>query len=149
MFQDIADLALAQSLVVSCYVDDITVTGSRDLGQTVRDLQTIIKQYGLRSHKIKMFPAGRPKIITGVIVCDSALKLPNKRHKAIADGFDLLSSATTPEEELAILNRLVSRLHEAGTIEPVFKARAKLLGRRRKIVKRQVDELGGRQFFKP
>ncbi len=136
MFHEIAELARAQDLVMTCYVDDITVTGSADQGQTVRDLQKIIGGFGLRSHKVKMFAAGSPKIITGVVVDGLAIKLPNKRHKAIADGFEEISQATTSEDELNALNRLVSRLHEAGMIEPSFKARARLMERRRAAVRK-------------
>lgn len=135
MFGEISDLARRQNLTMTCYVDDITITGSLDLGATVRDLQKIISAYGLRSHKIKMFPAGRPKIVTGVIVDERQIKLPNKRHKAIAEGFDQLSSSTTPAEELKILNRLLSRLHEAGMIEPAFKARARGMEHKRSLAR--------------
>lgn len=140
MFHEIAEMARAQSLIVTCYVDDITVTGSKNLGQTVRELQEIIGRYGLRSHKVKMFSARRTKIITGVVVDGSKLKLPNKRHRAIAEGFGELSRVSSVGAELEILNRLVSRLHEAGMIEPAFKSRAKLLERRRSTVRKAVSE---------
>lgn len=140
MFHEMAEMARSQNLVLTCYVDDITITGSNNLGQTVRELQSIIGRYGLRSHKVKMFAADRPKIITGVVVDGLGIKLPNKRHKAIADAFDELSRATSISAELDILNRLLSRLHEAGMIDPAFKSRAKLMERRRVAVRKAVRE---------
>lgn len=138
MFREIDVLATSQGLAVTCYVDDITVTGSPNSGQTVRDLQAIIARAGLRSHKVKMFAARRAKIITGVIVDGFDIKLPNKRHRAIAEKFNELSQVEDPTEELRTLNGLVSRLHEAGMIEPAFKARARSMERRRKEVRRQL-----------
>jgi len=135
MFGEIAEFAEARGLTVTCYVDDITVTGPAKLGQTVRELQTIIARAGLRSHKVKMFAAGRAKIITGVVVDGAFVKLPNKRHRAIAEKFDELAAAESMEAELGILNGLLSRLHEAGMIEPAFKARARSMERRRKDVR--------------
>lgn len=142
MFSEIADLARRQNLVVTAYVDDITVTGASDCGQAIREIQSIISQRGLRSHKIKIFPKGRPKIITGVVVDGEGIKLPNRRHKLISDKFLELSRVTTPEEELQILNQLISRLHEAGMIEPAFKARARTLERRRTDTRQLVSALG-------
>lgn len=138
MFGEIAAYADANGLIVTCYVDDITVTGSVNLGQTVRELQSIIARAGLRSHKVKMFPAGRAKIITGVVVEGALVKLPNKRHRAIAAKFDELDAAVTADEELGVLNGLLSRLHEAGMIEPAFKARARSMERRRKEVRQRL-----------
>ncbi len=138
MFREIETLAASQGLTVTCYVDDITVTGSANLGVTVQELQTIIARAGLRSHKVKMFAAGRPKIITGVVVDGFDIKLPNRRHRAIAEKFKELDQVDDPEEELRALNGLLSRLHEAGMIEPAFKARARSMERRRKEVRRRL-----------
>jgi len=137
MFDEIASFARQSDLVLTCYVDDLTLTGAASLGDTIKSLQQIIGRYGLRSHKVKMFAAGKAKIITGVVVEGSSVKLPNKRHKAIADGFDELDQTTGPAERLRILNRLVSRLHEAGMIEPTFKARARTLELERSQTRRE------------
>ena len=124
MFDEIADFARDRALIMTCYVDDLTITGPQNCGNTVKELRMIVRRYGLASHKIKMFPKGRSKIVTGVVVGGDSVKLPNKRHKAIADGFEALEATSTAAERVAVLDRLISRLHEAGMIEPVFKARA-------------------------
>lgn len=139
MFSEVELFAASRGLVVTCYVDDITITGPTKMGDTVKELQKIVARAGLRSHKVKMFAAGRSKIITGVVVIDSDIKLPNKRHLAISSKFDELDSANDLTEELRILNGLVSRLHEAGMIEPAFKSRARSMERRRKEVRQQLD----------
>lgn len=143
MFDEIAAFAEVNGLTVTCYVDDITVTGFGNLGRTVRELQVIIARAGLRSHKVKMFPAGRAKIITGVVVDGPLVKLPNKRHRAIAMKFDELDAALTPEEKLGVLNRLVSSLHEAGMIEPAFKARARSMELHRKELRQRLSGAHG------
>lgn len=137
MFDEIAELARGQRLTMTCYVDDITITGSTDLGRTVREVQVIVGRAGLRSHKVKMFAAGRPKVITGVLVQGTTIKVPNRRQKAIAEVFNQLDHTTDPKEALHILNGLLSRLHEAGMIDPAFKARARSMELKRRHIRRQ------------
>lgn len=135
MFDEIDDLADKLGLVATCYVDDVTLSGAKATPGTLHDIRKIIARYGLQSHKAKIVRAGRPKRVTGVIVTTDGIRLPNKRHLAIARGFEDLRKASTVEDCLRILNPLISRLHEAGMIEPSYKARARTLEPMRRTVR--------------
>jgi hypothetical protein len=136
MFDEIHDLATSRGLIATCYVDDITLSGSAATPGVLHEVRQIIARYGLRSHKAKVVRSGRPRRVTGVIVTADGIRLPNRRHQAIARGFDELRAATTADEKLRVLNPLVSRLHEAGMIEPLYKARARTLEPMRQAARR-------------
>lgn len=72
---------------------------------------------GLKSHKIKFFPARRVKIVTGVAIVKGQAQLPNKRHLAIKAGYDALQAAASVEAKLDVLKVLTSRVHEAAQID--------------------------------
>lgn len=127
MFDAIEVAALSRGLVMTCYVDDVTITGVRASRGLLQQIRTIIADHGLKSHKVKYLAANRPKVITGVVVTRHGLRLPNRRHRAISQGFSELESAVDAVAARKALNKLIGRMHEAGQIEPHWKARAQLL----------------------
>ena len=134
MFDDIEALAHSRDLTMSCYVDDMTLTGARASRGALHQVRLIIARFGLKSHKIKFLPANRPKIITGVAITSSGLRVPNRRHRAIAQGFAEYKSAGDDETARKALNRLIGRMHEAGQIEPQWKFRAATLQNERRLL---------------
>jgi RNA-directed DNA polymerase len=119
MFDELNLLAEESGLTLTCYVDDVTITGngaSRILGKA----RNIVATYGMRSHKIRSFQIGQPRVITGVVVTSSGIKLPNRRHLKIKEQYTAFSTAKSDEEKLALLPSLISRVHEAAQIEPNF-----------------------------
>ncbi len=117
MFDEIEALALERSLTMTCYVDDIAISGKQATPKLLYKIRQIIARAGLQSHKAKFFNARRPKIITGVVIAQGAMKLPNKRHLRIKQGYEDLLSAVSPEEKIEILKSLTSRVHEAALID--------------------------------
>jgi hypothetical protein len=117
MFDEINALAKENGLVLTCYVDDMTITGV-GASRILPEMRKIVAAHGMRSHKVRLYQQGRPRTITGVVVTDKGLKLPNRRQLKIREQYHALNRAMSSEEKLTLLNPLISRLHEAAQIEP-------------------------------
>jgi RNA-directed DNA polymerase len=137
MFDEIECLARARCLTMSCYVDDMTLSGQRASRSALHQVRLIIAHHGLQSHKVRFLPANRPKVITGVVITAEGLRVPNRRHRAISQGFIEYQAATDEESATKVLNKLIGRMHEAGQIEPQWKARAAALERERRRATRK------------
>jgi len=84
MFDELATLAASRGLVLTCYVDDITITGSASASyETLAQVRRIIADYELRSHRVRRFDRHQPRIITGVVVTSKGIALPNRRSLKI------------------------------------------------------------------
>lgn len=134
MFDDLQQLAESSSLKMTCYVDDITFSGEKANRLTLQRARQIIAAKGLKSHKLREFSSGQPKVITGV--CNTLLgeRVPNKLHQKISKGFEDLRSANTSVEKGAVLRPLLGRLEAASQIDRIFGARAKTLRKQTKYI---------------
>lgn len=117
LFDEIAAQAATRGLTMTLYVDDIVVSGNGAHRGVLAAARYVISKHGLRSHKLRHFGGKRPKIVTGVIVADDGLRLPNRRHRKIKDGYTALHRADTRQEKLAVLSWLGSLVHEAAQID--------------------------------
>lgn len=135
LFDAVANSAEKAGFTPTTYVDDLSISGNGVFSGHLHDIRRQIAKTGLRSHKAKVIKPGNAKLVTGVIVTAAGIKLPNRRHEAIAKGFADLETCEGPEAELKILNPLISRLHEAGQIDRRFTQRARNLERRRVAAK--------------
>jgi RNA-directed DNA polymerase len=127
MFDEIEQLARSRNVIMTCYVDDMALSGPRATKGLLREIQQIISRHGLKSHKAHKFSASEPKVVTGVCITAGGARVPNKLHLKIKKGFESLSVAETPTEKGKILGPLLGRIEAAGQIDPAFKARAKTL----------------------
>ncbi|MBS0986539.1 reverse transcriptase family protein [Acetobacter thailandicus] len=125
LFDDIHNIALRENLVMTCYVDDITLSGKNASGKTLHKVRTTIFQYGLRAHKDSQFSEGNPKLVTGVIVGKEDIALPFSRWKKIHLQIREIEGCSDIEQKLRLYPKLLSRLHEAMQIDPKCTALAK------------------------
>jgi reverse transcriptase-like protein len=127
MFDEIAQFAESLDLIMTCYVDDMALSGPGANESVLYAIRRIIAKHGLKSHKAHAFSGSQPKVVTGVCNTTTGPRVPNKLHLKIKNGFDALAKAQNPVEEDKILRALLGRLEAAAQIDPVFKARAKTL----------------------
>lgn len=82
MWDEIAAIAVRDGNQLTVYVDDVTLSGEVVLGQTLWEIKKTLQQHG---HKTKASKEesrrGTPVSVTGVILRDGALLLPNVQHK--------------------------------------------------------------------
>ena len=122
MFDEIWSYCKEKNFVMTCYVDDITITGDKVGLNTIRAVGHIIRQRGLNFHKEHYFPAGKPKIITGVVVHGPEIRVPNRRQLIIHDSL-LEMRANIPSQQLyKKMDRLLGRLNSAAEVEQRYRA---------------------------
>ena len=119
MFDRISDICAGRGLRNSVWVDDLTISGKFIPGQVVTDVRDVVRDCGLRSHKIKYRSGNRPVMITGIGVVGRHLLAPNSLNLRIKQYSQDLDDAQTWDEKVACSQRLLSQLgtirHIAGT----------------------------------
>jgi hypothetical protein len=100
MWEEINALCESEGCVFSVYVDDLTISGDRVSGKLIWAIKQVIHRYGLRYHpgKERFYREGCPKDITGVIVSNGKLAMPNRQHKKKADHRRCMQAAALPEK---------------------------------------------------
>lgn len=116
MFDQISDICGARGLRHSVWVDDLTISGKFVPGQVVTSIREVIREQGLRSHKIRYRTGNRPVMITGIGVVGTHLLAPNSLNLRIKQYWQDLHDAETAEEKGACAQRLLSQL---GTVRHI------------------------------
>ena len=114
MFNEIADLCAARHLRYSVWVDDVTISGLFVPAELLKSVREVIKQHGLKTHKIKYRSGSKPVFITGVGVVGKTLITPNKINIEIKELFAQYHEAHTVEEKEDCSQKLLTRL---GTVK--------------------------------
>jgi retron-type reverse transcriptase len=117
MFDELDALARQNNLTLTCYVDDVTITGDR-ASLILGEARQIVAAYGMHSHKIRSFLRGQPRIVTGIVVTENGIRLPNRRHLKIKQQYEAVNCAGSDNEKLVLLPSLIGRVHEAAQIDP-------------------------------
>lgn len=132
MYSRIQSLCLRKDVNMSVFVDDLTFSGNNVNKLFKNNIERIIRNAGLIVHpkKTKLYSREKPKLITGVVVSRSGMKVKNMHHKAIYTLFSEIPECTDDEQLESLQKQLVGRLNAAGQIEPAFKMRAAQLMRK-------------------
>jgi hypothetical protein len=118
LFDAIDQLSSVNGAIFSLYVDDMTITGEFASRSAIGKVRKLIGDSQLRAHKIKYFPRGAPKVITGVAQTVSGRRLPLARQLLIRQAQEKLRNAEDNDERFEALKPLVGRLCEAAEIDP-------------------------------
>lgn len=123
MWADVAEAVAQAGCTLSVYADDITLSGDTVPGALVWQVkQTIVKNGFKLKREKEVSLMGSPADITGVIVRDGTLKLPNRQHKKIAE-IKNLQKLTTDKKLLSRLeSQLKGRLSQRRQIEVAFQS---------------------------
>jgi len=98
MWNEIAAIAIKNDCLVSVYMDDLTISGAEVPGDVLWQIKQTIHRAGLRYHKERVYRA-RPALVTGVVVRDGKLLLPNRQHMKCNNERELISFDTDSSEE--------------------------------------------------
>jgi RNA-directed DNA polymerase len=113
----------AQGIKLTVYVDDLTMSGEQLNLSHLCPVKKSFRAVGLSCHKTRVFPRHSPKLITGAIVTEQGLLLPNRRHRSIGEGIRRLSEASSHEELQTISRKILGQINEAAVIEERSKQR--------------------------
>lgn len=122
MFQKIEKYSKMNHLVMTCYIDDITISGEKISHKNLFEVRKILKSRGLESHKKKekiYFP-GSNKLVTGIIVAQNNLKLPNKRHKEIYNLKKQIIFEIIQDDVSKKIRSFIGKINAAMQIDPKY-----------------------------
>ncbi|MBS0350884.1 MAG: RNA-directed DNA polymerase [Proteobacteria bacterium] len=121
MFDEIYRISRNNDLIMTCYCDDVTITGENLTLEIKNLIRKIIKKSGLKIKKTKErgYDVNDSKKITGVIIRKEEKRIPNSIHKKIHEQFHQLGKnsddqATQKKE----LDRLRGLANYANQIRP-------------------------------
>lgn len=118
MFETVQKIAQESGSVMTVYVDDITVSGAKVTKRLMADVRQVVRHHGLRTKnsKTKTFAQNSFKPVTGIIVCQDEIRLPNSRHKLIWEARQALRKTVSSERQ-QLLRALRGRLQEANQVK--------------------------------
>lgn len=134
MFEEIHSLTSSLKLTDTCYVDDITISGDKANRSTLYKVRGCLKKRGLCSPRKKenVFDIGYPKTVTGSIVIDDGLRLPNRKHKKIHEEIEQLLKAEDTKEKLKLLESTLGRAIAGSQSDPTLEKRVITLTQEKK-----------------
>jgi hypothetical protein len=138
MFDHLAALATHHELRMTCYVDDVAMSGPNASIQVLRAARSIVFREGLIAHKDRYYSPTSAKLVTGIVVGDDCIRLPHSRWRKINDSICALRACESDAERLELYPRLVSRLYEAMQIDPGCRRLAELHHRAWRELKRTI-----------
>lgn len=100
MFDEIYTFSIKHGCIMTCYVDDIVLSGPKATKTLLNEVRNIIRRHGLvaKPEKSKTFPANKPKIVTGVVISADGLAVPNKLlHKIYQNQGLILKASNAPK----------------------------------------------------
>lgn len=83
LFDELNAIASKHGLNFTCYVDDLTFSGESISRNFLWQIEDMIRKYGhvVASKKTRVFDANVPKHITGVVVHEGGIRVPNVRYR--------------------------------------------------------------------
>lgn len=121
MWERVDTLAREAGCTLTVYMDDVTLSGVKVPDSLVWKIKQQIHRCGLQYHKEKFY-AGKVREVTGVIMRDRQLKLPNRQHEERYKLRQQLASGVESEQQNTLLNRLQGYEAQANQIEKENKA---------------------------
>jgi len=142
MFEEMYALATSLNLKMTCYVDDITISGEKANRSTLYKFRGILKRRGLQSHSRKehVYDKGYPKTVTGSIVMEKDLRLPNRKHKGIYEETEQILKLDDTEEKIKFIDSVIGKAIAASQSDQVFIHRAKSLKQEKQRVKKLLNK---------
>lgn len=119
MFDEIYAFSLKHGCTMTCFVDDIVLSGPKATKTLLQEVCEIIRRHSLIANHDKSitFPANKPRIVTGVVISPSGLSVPNKRLRAIRSDRELIKHTKNSREKNRLIESLQGRLQAAKQIE--------------------------------
>jgi len=117
LFDEIDQLAQRHECKLTIYVDDITLSGPRATKQLLAMVRSLIARHGLHSKakKSRTFAPGSPKSVTGAVIVEEELRLPNARHRLLYEARQELRVAVG-DERRRLQRQVKGREQEAKQI---------------------------------
>ncbi|OAT41093.1 reverse transcriptase [Hafnia paralvei ATCC 29927] len=128
MFNNLYAISCANDIEMTVYVDDVTFSGKKVNRQFLSRVKKIITSESHIMHPTKtiLYDGMEIKKITGVIIANNKLKVPNSLHNKIH--FDMEAwKLPNNNNDTSIKDRLLGRVYAAANIDSRFKDKARTI----------------------
>jgi len=122
MLIEIEQLVRGYGLNMTCYVDDITISGDDVSGELLYKIRGVLHRYGMQSHPKKehIYLSSAPRKVTGSIVSGNRLLLPNSKHRDIYNETQGTLESPDNSHKLAALDKLIGKVIAASRADSRF-----------------------------
>lgn len=140
MFEEMNNIAINRDLNMTCYVDDITISGTRINRELLFEMRGILKRRGLTSHPDKeyVYLNAAPREITGSIVDGVGLRLPNIKHQNIYKEIKSFLLSNDNCEKLKTIERLIGKVVAAAQADAGMNMRLESLKQEKNRLQRVI-----------
>ncbi|TAG34440.1 MAG: RNA-directed DNA polymerase [Polaromonas sp.] len=127
MFDKFAHLAETHALSFTCYVDDLTFSGLAMPKGLERMVTSVAKRYGhtLATHKTMTFGPSSAKHITGVVIFNGKITVPNARFRKARKIQAAINAENDPIKKISLMQKLSGLLGEAAYLDNRYSNLAK------------------------
>ena len=133
MFDELHQHATAHELRNSCYVDDMTWSGKKATPNFLWSAKQIVHRHGFKYHKDFIYTAGQKKVVTGVVISGSDLKVIPSREREVWESLTALGGANEADR-LKAFDSLIGKVSAFSQIDARYLAKAQALRQRRKAM---------------
>lgn len=109
---------------LTVYVDDLYVSVPIVKRWQVKRVCKIIESQGLEWHKERVYRAGKPKTVTGVVISPNGTRLPNSKHLKFRDTRREFRAETNFGKRLRLARSLSGQLTTGGLVDERLASRA-------------------------
>lgn len=138
MFDEMAAVAAEAALTFTCYVDDITFSGSALRRGLACAIGRIARRHGhcIKERKTRFYTPGQASIITGVVVTDGVVSVPHERRLKGRRIEAAIACAEDSIDRLALTEKLMGLAGEAAYLDSTFRPWAEGVSGRLRVMRR-------------
>lgn len=115
MWDAISTITRDANCTLTVYMDDITVSGANVPDRVMWQIKQQIHRCNLRYHKEKHY-TGQIREVTGIVIRDQELKLPNRQHLKIHGLGQKISRESNPKQRAKLRQKLQGCVAQARQI---------------------------------
>ena len=106
MWESIGKIASDANCTLSVWVDDITISAKEISEDTKLLIKQAIKSYGFKYHKEKHYKKDDIREVTGIVISDGKIKIPNRLHLKRYNFKKSIHNQTDSESRYLLLQKL-------------------------------------------
>ncbi|ADE14330.1 conserved hypothetical protein [Nitrosococcus halophilus Nc 4] len=116
MWEAVEAIVHEAGCTLTLYMDDLTISGTNVSNKVMWRIKRQIHRRGLRYHKEKFYSGKESAEVTGIVIRDGLLKMPNRQHQKIHEMRQRLQRETTLQQRERLKQQLQGRLSQARQI---------------------------------
>lgn len=117
LLDQIAKWCSERDVTFTVYVDDITISGQHATRRLLYHIKRLLAAEGYTCHKDAYYRASQPKIVTGVVVTATCVRVRNRQHQKIyQELYELLGQE--PNKQLKAYATIKGRIASVSQIDP-------------------------------